>query len=121
MSYNLISQSEDICGKRILVRMDYNVPISLEAPHTILDNSKISLTLPTIQYLVDKNAIVVLMSHLGRPKTRDAKLSLRPIAEKLSELISRPVQFLEDCVGTEVLAKLVKLNPGQIVLLENLR
>jgi phosphoglycerate kinase len=110
----------DVRGKRVLERVDFNVPED-ESGH-ITDDTRIRASLPTIQYLLDHGACVVLMSHLGRPKGKiDEKYSLRSVAERLSELLGRPVQFAPDCIGPEVSAVAHDLQPGQIALLENLR
>jgi phosphoglycerate kinase len=110
----------DVRGKRVLMRVDFNVPLD-ETGH-ISDDTRIRAAQPTIQYLLDRGAAIVLMSHLGRPKGKpDAKYSLRPIAERLSELLGVPVQMASDCVGAEVERQARALQPGQVLLLENLR
>jgi len=109
----------EVQGKRVLVRVDFNVPIQ---NGQITDDRRIRESLPTIQYLLDRGASVILMSHLGRPKgKRDPQYSLRPVAERLSVLLRRPVRFLEDCVGEAVEQAVQALKPGEVVLLENLR
>src|SRR2546428_2579134 len=110
----------DVRGKRVLVRVDFNVP--LDAERHITDDTRIRASLPTIQYLLDNGAAVILMSHLGRPKGEvNKKYSLAPVAQRLSELLGRPVQMAPDCVGSEVEAQAKALQPGQVLLLENLR
>src|SRR5215469_10442726 len=110
----------DVRGKRVLERVYFNVPLD-DSGH-ITDDTRIRASLPTIQYLLDHGACVVLMSHLGRPKGKiDEKYSLRPVAQRLSELLGRPVQFAPDCIGPEVSALVHILQPGQVALLENLR
>jgi phosphoglycerate kinase len=110
----------DVAGKRALVRVDFNVP--LDAEQHITDDTRIRASLPTIQYLLDNGAGVILMSHLGRPKGEvNKKYSLAPTAQRLSELLGRPVQMAPDCIGQEVEAQALALQPGQILLLENLR
>jgi phosphoglycerate kinase len=110
----------DVRGKRVLERVDFNVPED-DSGH-ITDDTRIRASLPTIQYLLDHGASVVLMSHLGRPKGKvDEKYTLRTVAQRLSELLGRPVQFAPDCVGPEVSALVHALQPDQIALLENLR
>ncbi len=110
----------DVRGKRALVRVDYNVP--LDPGGRITDDTRIRATLPTIQALLDRGAAVVLMSHLGRPKGKPRpEMSLRPAAERLAELLGRPVAMLPDCVGPEVEAAVGALTPGEVALLENLR
>jgi phosphoglycerate kinase len=107
-------------GKRVLVRVDFNVP--LDAERNITDDTRIRASLPTIQYLLDNGAAVILMSHLGRPKGAvNEKYSLAPVAERLSTLLGRPVQMAPDSVGPQVEAQAKALQPGQVLLLENLR
>lgn len=110
----------DVKGKRALVRVDFNVP--LDAERNITDDTRIRASLPTIQYLLDNGAAVILMSHLGRPKGAvNEKYSLAPVAERLSTLLGRPVQMAPDSVGPQVEAQAKALQPGQVLLLENLR
>ena len=108
----------DVAGKRVLVRVDYNVPLD---DGRILDDTRIRATLPTIEYLRERGAKVVLMSHLGRPKGRDQALSLRPVAERLGEMLSASVQRADCCVGTEVQGRAHSLEKYEVLLLENLR
>ncbi len=94
----------DVAGKRALVRVDFNVP--LDAEQHITDDTRIRASLPTIEYLLDHGAAVILMSHLGRPKGEvNKKYSLAPAAQRLSELLGRPVQMAPDCVGPQVEAQ----------------
>src|SRR6266568_2053577 len=110
----------DVRGKRVLVRVDFNVP--LDAERHITDDTRIRASLPTIQYLLDNGAAVILMSHLGRPKGAvNEKYSLAPAAQRLSTLLGRPVQMAPDCVGPQVEAQAKALQPGEVLLLENLR
>src|SRR5258708_5132510 len=110
----------DLAGKRVLVRVDFNVP--LDSKQHITDDTRIRAALPTISYLLDQGAAVILMSHLGRPDGKAVeKLSLAPVARRLSELLGRPVQMATDCVGPAVEAQAKALQPGQVLLLENLR
>src|SRR5881227_2712421 len=110
----------DVAGERALVRVDFNVP--LDAEQHITDDTRIRASLPTIQYLLENGAAVILMSHLGRPKGEaNKKYSLAPAAQRLSELLGRPVQMAPDCIGPEVQSQAQTLQPGQILLLENLR
>jgi len=103
------------------MRVDFNVPQD-KATGAITNTQRIAAAIPTIQYALDQGASVVLMSHLGRPDgQRVEKFSLKPVAEKLSELLGKPVQFLSDCVGPEVEAACAAIKPGDVVLLENLR
>ena len=109
----------DVKGKRVLVRVDYNVPIK---EGKVGDDTRIRAAMPTLNYLLEHGAAVILFSHLGRPKGGpDPKFSLKPVAEYLSQLAGKPVAFAEDCVGpaAEVAAK--ALQPGGILLLENTR
>jgi len=110
----------DVAGKRVLVRVDFNVP--LDAEQHITDDTRIVAALPTIRYLHDRGAAIILMSHLGRPDGKVVEqLRLAPIAQHLSELLGQPVQMATDCVGPEVEAQAKALRPGQLLLLENLR
>src|SRR5438270_3190339 len=110
----------DVAGKRVLVRVDFNVP--LDAQQHITDDTRIRAALPTIEYLLDHGAAVILMSHLGRPKGKAVEtMRLTPVAQRLSELLHKPVQMAPDCIGPEVEALARNLQPGQVLLLENLR
>jgi phosphoglycerate kinase len=110
----------DLHGKRVFIRVDFNVPLK---DGVIGDDTRIRETLPTIQYAIDKGATVVLASHLGRPKGKpDPQFSLRPIAERLGQLLGRPVEFADDCIGpTAQHAVEHAKKTGAVVLLENLR
>jgi phosphoglycerate kinase len=110
----------DVAGKRVLVRVDFNVP--LDAELHITDDTRIVAALPTIQYLLDNGASAILMSHLGRPKGKVVEaMRLTPIATRLSELLRRPVETTDDAIGPDAIAKAKALQPGQVLLLENLR
>ncbi len=107
-------------GKRAFVRVDFNVPLAED--RSVLDATRLEEALPTLRELVRAGAVVVLASHLGRPKgKRDPRYTLRPVADALAALLGRPVRFAGDCVGPEVEALVRTLGPGDVVLLENLR
>jgi len=107
-------------GKRVLVRVDFNVPLNEELE--ITNDTRIKAALPTIKYLTSHQAKVVLMSHLGRPKGKVVeKLRLNPIAQRLGELLGQKIKKLENCIGKEVEEEIMKLHPGEVALLENLR
>lgn len=115
-----ISDLKDFRGKTFFVRVDYNVP--LDEAGRITDDKRIRATIPTLEYLWQGGGRLVLASHLGRPKgKRDPKQSLRPCAERLAELLGRPVAFVDDCIGEKVEKTKAILQPGDILLLENLR
>jgi len=106
-------------GKRVFVRVDFNVPLK---EGEIRDDTRIRAALPTLQDLLDRGASLLVASHLGRPKGKaKPELSLAPVAKRLSELLGRPVQMLPDCVGVEVEAAAKAMKPGEVALLENLR
>ena len=110
----------DVSHKRVLVRVDFNVPLSSDGK--VLDDFRIRAALPTINYLVENNARVILMTHLGRPNGRVVpNLRLDPVAKALSEIINRPVKKLDDCIGEEVKKEVFNMKDGDIILLENLR
>lgn len=109
----------DVKGKRVLVRVDFNVPIK---DGKVADDTRIVAALPTIKYLLGQGAAVILCSHLGRPKEGpDPQYSMRPTAERLSELLGQPVAFSEECVGPVAEAHAKALQPGQVLVLENTR
>jgi phosphoglycerate kinase len=109
----------EVAGKRVFVRADFNVPLE---HGRVSDATRIDATLPTLRWLLDRGAALVLASHLGRPKgKRTAELSLRPVADVLSSRLGRPVMLAPDCVGAETGALVAKMNRGDVVLLENLR
>ncbi len=108
----------DASGKRILVRCDFNVPLE---DGRITDDRRIVEALPTIKFLLNQGAVVILASHLGRPKGVTPGLSLRPVADRLSVLLGHPVPLLPDCVGPEVKSEVQRASAGQVLLLENVR
>ena len=111
----------DLLGKRVLMRVDFNVPQD-KTTGAITNNQRIVAALPTIKYALEHGSSVVLMSHLGRPDgQRKAKYSLKPVAAELEKLLGKRVTFLDDCVGPDVEAACAQLAPGSVVLLENLR
>ena len=109
----------EVTGKRVLVRVDFNVP--QDENGNITDDTRIRAAVPTIQYLVDHGARTILVSHLGRPKGVDEKLRMDPVAARLQELLGRPVQKANDVIGTEVEAAVAALQNGSVLLLENVR
>lgn len=110
----------DVAGKKVLVRVDFNVPLNDKGE--ITDDTRITASLPTIQYLLEQKAAVILMAHLGRPKGQvKPELSLAPVAKHLGKLLGKKVLFAPDCVGEAAQAAASKLKPGHIMLLENLR
>ncbi|MEN2984254.1 MAG: phosphoglycerate kinase [Dictyoglomaceae bacterium] len=111
-------KEEELKNKRVLVRVDFNVPIK---NGVITDDRRIKEALPTIQYLIEKQAKIILMSHLGRPKGVQDDLRLDPVAKRLSELLGRPVKKLNDCIGEDVEKEVENMNSGEVILLENLR
>lgn len=113
----------DVSGKRVFMRVDYNVPMEeKEGKMVINDATRIKETLPTLELLIKKGAKIILTAHLGRPKgKREPSMSLRPVAEKLSEMLKRKVEFVDDCIGEKVEQAANALNAGDILLLENVR
>lgn len=109
----------DLKGKRVLMRVDFNVP--QDKTGKITDDSKIRAVLPSIEYILSQNASLILMSHLGRPKTPDPQFSLAPCAKRLSELLKKPVLMAPDCIGSGVEKMSQQLKEGQILMLENVR
>jgi len=109
----------DVEGKKVIVRVDFNVPIK---EGKITDDTRITAALPTIKYLLGHGAAVILMSHLGRPKTKeDTQFSLRPVAEHLATLVDAPVKFAEDCRGEIAKTAAADLKAGEVLVLENTR
>lgn len=115
----------DVSGKKVLVRVDFNVPLSGKDPAetiTVTDDTRIVAALPTINYLLEQGAALILCSHLGRPKSpADTHLKMDPVAGKLSELLGKPVTKLDEVVGESVTAAVAAIQPGDVILLENTR
>jgi len=110
----------NVTGKKVFIRVDYNVPMDKDG--TITEDTRIQATLPTLQYLLDQDAAIIIASHLGRPKgTVMPEFSLVPVAKRLSTLIGKEIIFATDCIGPETEALAKNLQPGQILMLENLR
>lgn len=110
-----------VTGKRVLVRVDFNVPLDKKTGE-ITDTNRIKATLPTIKYLIDHKAKSIICSHLGRPNGAvTPELTLAPVAERLSQLLDQPVHIAKDCVGSKTKAAVAKLKAGEVLLLENLR
>ena len=122
MNYNKKTVKDvDVKGKKVLLRCDFNVPQDKETG-AITDDKRIRAALPTIRYLLDQNAAVIACSHLGKPKGEwKEKLTLAPVAERLSALLGCEVIFAKDIIGPDAQAKAAALQPGQIMLLENTR
>jgi phosphoglycerate kinase len=115
----LFIEDLDLGGKRVIMRVDFNVPLK---DGTVENDKRLRAALPSIQYVLDQGASLVLMSHLGRPNGQASdKLSLAPVAARLSELLGKPVPQLDECVGADVEAACAALKPGEVVLLQNLR
>lgn len=119
MGQKLSISDLDLKGKKVLIRVDYNIPLE---NGEIADDTRIRASLPTIQYALNHGAAVILMSHLGRPKAKaDKVFSLEPCARRLSQMLQKPVKMAPDCVGLEVDQLVKNLKPGEVLLLENLR
>lgn len=113
----------DLHGKRVFVRVDYNVPMEEKDGRMVInDDTRIQATLPTLNHLIQGGARIILAAHLGRPDgKREPSMSLRPVAEYLAELLGRPVAFVDDCVGEKAEKTSEALQPGDVLLLENVR
>ncbi len=108
----------DVKGKRVLLRVDFNVPTE---NGTVTDATRIERVAPTITEIADKGGKVILLAHFGRPKGPDPKESLKPIAAAVAQVVKRDVAFAEDCIGDKAAAAVAALQPGDILLLENTR
>src|SRR5690242_9922799 len=110
-------------GKRVFMRVDYNVPLEeKDGKMVITDDTRIVETVPTLKLLIEQGAKLILAAHLGRPKgKREPSMSLRPVAERLAELLGRPVAFADDCIGEKVEKTAGVLQPGDVLVLENVR
>src|SRR5438093_12967981 len=113
----------NVRGKRVFVRVDYNVPLEEKDGQVVItDTTRIVETLPTLRLLIEQGAKLILAAHLGRPKgQRDPAMSLRPVAIKLADLLGCPVAFADDCIGEKVEKTVGIMNPGDVLLLENVR
>jgi phosphoglycerate kinase len=113
----------DVRGKRVFLRVDYNVPLEEKDGQMIItDDTRIVATLPTLKLLLEKGGKLILTAHLGRPKgKRDATMSLKPVAARLSALLGKPVTFVDDCIGDKVEKAVAAMKDGDVVLLENVR
>src|SRR3954466_1505401 len=113
----------NVRGKRVFLRVDYNVPLEeKEGQMVITDDTRIVETLPTLKLLIEQGGKLILAAHLGRPKgQRESAMSLRPVAERLADLLGRPVAFVDDCIGEKVEKTAGVLQPGDVLLLENVR
>jgi phosphoglycerate kinase len=117
--HKLFIEDLDVAGKRVLTRVDFNVP--LDDKGRVTDDTRLRASLPTINYIIGHGGKAVLMSHLGRPKKVDDKLRMKPVGAALAALLGKPVKTLEDCIGPKVEAAVAAMKPGEVVLLENLR
>jgi 3-phosphoglycerate kinase len=114
---------QDIAGKTVIVRVDYNVPLAKSGDGwQVAEDERLRVSLPTIEFLRENGAKIILMSHLGRPDgKKEARYSLQPVADRLGELLRQPVAISPDCIGSETDRLAKNLDPGQVLLLENLR
>lgn len=118
MKLKTIKNIKKLSEKRVLVRVDFNVAVK---NNKVINDTKIKAALPTIKYLIEKNARIILISHLGRPSSDVGKFSLNPIVKNLEKLLGQKVKFIDDCVGEKVKNKIEKMKGSEIILLENLR
>src|SRR5207245_45665 len=108
----------DVAGKRVLLRVDLNVPME---NGKVTDATRIERVAPTITEIADRGGKVILLAHFGRPQRRDPKASLKPVAEEVARIIKRPVAFVDDCIGATAEAAVDAMQPGDILCLENTR
>ncbi len=121
MNYKTIDDI-DVSGKRVFLRVDFNVPLTKSAPFTITDDTRIRAAIPTIENLRKRGARIILASHLGRPKGAPTiEFSLAPIRDRLGEILKTQVAFASDCIGDDAMQKALALKDGEVLLLENLR
>src|SRR5688572_29278800 len=113
MAFRTLDDIGEVRGKRVLVRADLNVPMQ---DGEVSDDTRLRAAMPTIAELADKGAKVLVLSHFGRPKGRDASLSLKPIAAALGQVLGRPVAFVDDCQGADAEAAVAALAPGQVAV-----
>ena len=118
-SFKTLDDMGEIAGKRVLVREDLNVPM---ADGQVTDDTRLRATLPTVTELADRGAIVLILAHFGRPKgKRDPEMSLALVTRPYSQVLGRPVRFIDDCQGDEAAAAIATLKPGDVAILENTR
>ncbi|MFH1427519.1 MAG: phosphoglycerate kinase [Patescibacteria group bacterium] len=118
MKVKTIKQVKNLAGKKVLLRVDFNVPIK---NGKIQDDYKIIASLPTIRYLLRYKAKIIIISHLSSPKAKGSKYSLKPVSRRLHKILNHKVKFLNDCLGFKVSTEVTKMKPGEIIFLENLR
>jgi phosphoglycerate kinase len=119
MAKTLTVQDLDVANKRVLVRVDFNVPMDKEG--RITDDTRIVASLPTIKYIIQNKGKAILVSHLGRPKGISPEFTLAPCAKRLSELLQQPVKMASDCIGSQVQSDIQAMKPGDVLVLENVR
>src|SRR4051812_38550679 len=120
MKYKTIDDI-DVKGKRVLLRVDFNVPLTKAEPYSITDDTRIRAAIPTIIALQKKGARIIIASHLGRPKGKPAlEFSLAPVRQRLEKILATKIKFASDCIGEDVRSKTMALHDGEILLLENL-
>src|SRR3984957_18642276 len=113
----------DVRGRRVFMRVDYNVPLEEKNGEMVItDATRIVETLPTLKLLIEKGGKLILTAHMGRPKDKkEPTMSLKPVATKLSELLGKPVAFVDDCIGAQVEQAAAAMKDGDVILLENVR